>query len=181
MNVREYCPFHADDDVVGTHVSDEVGWGFRCLRDGHPSPGPFEWVRPPKPAGVDKLDGIAAELGLHEHLPDLLRHHDAVWVEYGVLERAYALARPEDWRFLLDRYSHTAVQAKRYTVSAFLGGALWRLCKHREIAGRLGPATGRWKYNGRVGYFAGFPEPPEANVLTWESTGLGMGYVVGGD
>ena len=118
MTVREVCPFRADDDVAGVHVRDEVGWSFTCDRRGHPRPGPYSWLRAPEPPALGEMNGIAAEMGLDVSLPAALREYRGNWVESGVLERALAMANPKDWRFLMDRYSHTAVAAKRYTVSA---------------------------------------------------------------
>ncbi len=104
------------------------------------------------------MNGIAAELGLDVSLPAALREYQSIWVEYGVLERAFAMANPEEWRFLVDRYSHTAVAAKRCTVSAFLGGILGRLWRSGAVAGFTKEATGRWSYNRTTGYWALFPE-----------------------
>lgn len=128
---------------------------------------------------MGELDGIAAQLSLDVHLPAVLRLYPEVWVEYGVLERDYASAHPADWQFLIDRYSHTAVAAKRYTATAFLGGVLGRLWRAGDIAGFTGPATGRWSYNREVGYWSLFPEPPQDRRLTWADTGHTMGYVPG--
>ena len=83
MTVREVCPFHADDDVAGAWVSDEVGWSFTCDRRGHPQPGPFSWLRPPEPPDIGEMTGIAAELGLDVSLPEVLKEYRGTWVEYG--------------------------------------------------------------------------------------------------
>ena len=179
MTVREVCPFHADDDVAGAWVSDEVGWSFTCDRRGHPQPGPFSWLRPPEPPDIGEMTGIAAELGLDVSLPEVLKEYRGTWVEYGVLERAFAVANPEQWRFLMDRYGHTAVAAKQYTVSAFLGGVLGRLWRSGVVAGFTGEATGRWAYNRTTGYWALFPEPDRSSRLSWADSGFTVEYVPG--
>lgn len=179
MSVREVCPFHADDDVVGVWVSDEVGWSFSCDRRRHPQPGPYTWLRPAEAPDLEELTGIAAELRLDVHLPAALGEYRGMWVEYGILERAYALAHPQDWQFLMDRYSHTAVAAKRYTVSAFLGGVLGRLWRRGVVASMTGEATGRWQYNRTTGYWALFPEPDRRHRLSWADSGFTVEYVPG--
>ena len=179
MTVREVCPFHADDDVAGVRVSDEVGWAFTCDRRGHPRPGPYSWLRPPEAPDLGEMNGIAADMGLDVSLPAALREYRGTWVEYGVLERAFAMANPEDWHFLVDRYSHTAVAAKRYTVSAFLGGVLGRLWRNGVLGGISGEATGRWSYNRTTGYWALFPEPDHDRRLSWADSGFTVEYVPG--
>ncbi|GAB3862615.1 hypothetical protein GCM10028801_28440 [Nocardioides maradonensis] len=116
----QVCPQHAFEEIDGVWISDEVGTEFTCSRTDHVTPGPFSWMSaPPPPAGTD-LGGIAEELGLGVEIPAVLKDFAGQWIEYGVFERAYALANPKDWAFLMGRYSHTAVAPKRYTVSAFL-------------------------------------------------------------
>lgn len=176
---REVCPMHAMDDHTGVWVSDEVGHLFTCPRDDHPVPGLYTWLRPPPPPTVTELSGIAEQLRLDVTLPAALQEHRGTWVEYGIIEHAYALANPADWAFLIERYSHTAVAAKRYTATAFLAGVLGRLGERRTIAIHAGPATGRWAYNGRCGYYALPPEPGWDNRKTWADSGLTMAYVPG--
>ncbi len=89
------------------------------------------------------------------------------------------MANPEDWHFLVDRYSHTAVAAKRYTVSAFLGGVLGRLWRNGAVGGISGAATGRWSYNRTTGYWALFPEPDHDRRLSWADSGFTVEYVPG--
>ncbi len=104
------------------------------------------------------------------------------WVEYGVVERAYALAHPREFAILVDRYGHTAVAPKRYTASAFLGRALGELSVKGDLAFRYGPATGRWDYNSRISWWCLPPEPEWSADGSWasvEATGVGMDYVPG--
>lgn len=179
--VRESCPFHALDDVEGVFVSDEVGHSFTCDRADHPTSGPYVWNRPvPPPPGVE-LTGVAAELGLDVELPSALARYAGKWVEYGVVEHAYAHARPDDWRLLVRKYGHTAIAASRYTVSAFLGGVLGRLSKTGDVAFKWGPATGRWAYNTNISWWSLPPAPKweDDRRLSWIQSELTMDYVPG--
>lgn len=63
------------------------------------------------------------------------------WVEYGVVEHAYAKSRPGDWRRLIDTYGHTAIKPSHYTASAFLGATLGHLARNGFVAYHDGPAT----------------------------------------
>lgn len=101
------------------------------------------------------------------------------WVEYGVLERAYALANPKDWAFLVGRYGHTAIAAKRYTVSAFLAATLGHLSRAGVVNFHSGPATGRWSYNGTISYWSLPPAPDWAKRLAWADSGHEVDYLPG--
>lgn len=177
--IRETCPFHADEDQVGVFVSDEVGHRFECDREGHPRPGAYAWLSPPAPPAGMELGGLAEELGLGVELPAVLAQFSGTWVEYGVVEHAYAVAHPEDWARLVDTYGHTAIKESQYTVSAFLGSTLGRLGRNGDIAYHDGPATGRWKYNSRISWWALHPEPNWQQRQSWEGSGEGMSYVPG--
>lgn len=177
--MRSPCPMHTDDDVAGTFVSEEVGWEFTCMRKGHPDGGPYTWISPPAVPQVAELGGLAAQLGLDVELPALLQRYPGQWVEYGIVEHDYAVAHPKDWAFLVNRYGHTAIAAKQYTASAFLGSVLGRLSRTNDLLARLGPATGRWDYNGRIVWAALPPAPDWANRLSWIDSGLTMEHVPG--
>ncbi len=99
MTVREVCPFHADDDVAGVRVSDEVGWAFTCDRRGHPRPGPYSWLRPPEAPDLGEMNGIAADMGLDVSLPATLREYRGTWVEYGVLRARLCDGEPRGLAF----------------------------------------------------------------------------------
>ena len=91
--------------------------------------------------------------------PRRLRSTAGQWIEYGVAERAYALQRPDDFAAIVSRYGHTAVRPKQYTASAFIAGVLGVLSKHGTVLYHLGPATGRWKYNSTISWWAVSPSP----------------------
>lgn len=177
--VFQICPLHSGDEVEGEWISDEVGWQFTCPRHDHPTPGPRTWMEAPTPPQIDGMSGIAADLGLSQAIPELLAAYSGTWIEYGVLEHAYATRHPEDWAFLVDRYGHTAIAASRYTASAFLGGALGNLERNGYIAAHSGPATGRWTYNHITHWWALPPGPDWVSRLSWEDSGLTVAYVPG--
>src|SRR3954454_22881718 len=102
------CPFHADEGIHGRRLHDEAKTEvFECRRQGHPRPGPWTWSFVPEPPHAAGVSGLAAELGLHLELPAALNSYPGQWVEYGLVERAYAQAHPEDFRRLVQRYGHT--------------------------------------------------------------------------
>jgi hypothetical protein len=49
-----------------------------------------------------------------------------------------------------------------------------------SAAAVLGPATGRWKYNGTISWWAVPPAPAwESACLSWSGSGQDMSYVPG--
>lgn len=175
----QVCPQHSFEEIDGRWISNEVGTEFTCHRVDHVMPGPFTWFgSPPPPPGTD-LSGIAEELGLGVELPAVLKQFAGTWVEYGLDERAYALSNPKDWSFLVDRYSHSAVAPKQYTVSAFLAATLGNLERAGVVVFHSGRATGRWSYNGSISYWTLPPAPDWEDRLTWVGSGQPLDYVPG--
>lgn len=176
----QVCPLHSLDEIEGEWISDEIGWQFTCRRQDHVRwQGPYTWFTAPSSPEVGEMSGIAADLGLSQHIPEVLASYEGTWIEYGVLERAYAVSHPDDWTFLVERYGHTAIGAKRYTASAFLGGALGHLERGGYVAVHSGPATGRWTYNRLTGWWALPPGPGWESRLSWKDSGLTVEYVHG--
>jgi hypothetical protein len=179
---RQVCPFHADEDIRGVPAGSEEGsLSFTCPRTrGHPHDGPHNWLYVPQPEGPPGVDGYAAELGLAVELPAAIAQYRGQWIEYGIAERAYALRRPDDFAAIVSRYGHNAVSPKQYTASAFLAGVLGVLSKHGTVLYHIGPATGRWKYNGTISWWAVAPTPDwESARLSWSGSGQDMSYVPG--
>ncbi|EWS99887.1 hypothetical protein N865_19985 [Intrasporangium oryzae NRRL B-24470] len=181
MRDIQVCAFHGDEGVFGEALRDEAGsLRYTCTRKrGHPVEGPYSWVQVPTPAGVEGVSGLAAELGLDEDLVDALDAFRGAWVEYGVLEREYARLRPETFGLLVKKYGHTAVAAKRYTASAFLGRTLGELSKRGAILWHEGPATGRWSYNSSISWWALPPAPEWSTRSSWAALGCDVEYVPG--
>ena len=163
---RQVCPFHADEDIQGVLTgSGEGSLSFTCTRTrGHPQKGPHSWLYVPQPEGLSGIDGYAAELGLATELPAAIAQYRGHWIEYGVAERAYALQCPDDFTAIVSRYGHTAIRPKQYTASAFLASVLGVLSKHGSVLYHLGPATGRWEYNGTISWWA-VPPTPDWGVI----------------
>lgn len=176
---RQSCPFHADDDILGVQVDQDGTVQFTCDRSLHPSGGPLTWIVVPEPPNLPELSGLAEELGLGTELPRLLNAYAGQWVEYGVVEAAYADAHPDDFAMLVARYGHTAVAKKSYTVSSFLSGTLGRLSKRGDVLLSWRKPTGRWGYNAGISWWALPPAPPTDAEVSWESLGRSMDYVPG--
>lgn len=122
---------------------------------------------------------LKAELGLAVELPAVLAPYKGRWVEYGVVERAYAQANPDDFKGLVEKYGHTAIAPGTYTASSYLAGVLGGLGRSGDVMFHEGPATGRWDYLSAVSWWALAPEPDWAERTSWADTGLGMDYVPG--
>jgi hypothetical protein len=145
--------------------------GFKYLTSyprtrGHPHDGPHTGLHIPQPEGLPGVDGYAAELGLAEELPAAIAQYRGQCVEYGVVERAYALRCPGDFAAIVSRYGHNAVRPKQYTASAFLAGVPGVLSKNGAVLYHPGPATGRWKYNGMISWWAAPPAPDWESALS---------------
>jgi hypothetical protein len=176
---------HADEFVrpVAVPSSETIEFVFTCpLSSGHGRPGTYSWpyVAPPDAALGDPLG-----LGLAVELPAAVAEATSAaggrWVEYGLVERAYALAQPDDWRRLLARYDHTHYHpdgATRrqlpYTASRYLGRTLGALRAQGIIAFKQGPGTGRWSYNDTISYYAPATVADGAPTCTWERSGRQM-------
>lgn len=182
MGTLMACPIHSHEDVKGVLVSRPEDWpeyAYTCpLSEGHPDGRPFTWLFSPELA-VGESSGLAAELGLEVELPAVMKQYGHRWVEYGVVERAYALAKPADFALLVEKYGHTAIKGKRYTASSFLARALGDLSARSVLSFRYGPATGRWSYNSQISWWCLPPGPEWAPDLSWETLNLRTDYVPG--
>ena len=178
----QVCPFHGDEDVQGIPSGNgDDSLTFTCTRGkGHPQPGPHSWLYVPQPEGPPGLDGYAAELGLATELPAAIAEYRGRWIEYGVVERTYALRCPDDFAAAVTRYGHTAIAPKQYTASAFLAGVLGTLSRLGTVLYHLGPATGRWSYNDTISWWSVAPAPDwESSRLSWDESGYNISYVPG--
>lgn len=164
--MREVCPFHTSEDVSGTRLSDG-SYEFECDESDHPVPGPHRWLRVPPPLGLADMGGLASELALDIHLVGALRSLGPGWYEYGLVERAYARKRPDDFRIMVERWGHTAAWISPYTVSSYLGGTLGRLARHGSVHYRSGRGTGRWSYNSDASFWSLTGEDPWEERVRW--------------
>lgn len=169
MADMQVCAFHADEGISPVRLDDEVGtWQFTCDRaKGHPIDGPYTWISVPEPPAAPGISGLAQELNLHIELPAALGEHRGHWVEYGVVEEAYARRNPQDFGRLVDAYGHTAIRAKSYTASAYLARTLGDLSRMGTVLYHAGPATGRWSYNAGISWWTLPPEPVWSPARSW--------------
>ena len=153
---RQVCPFHADEDIQRVPTgTDEGSLSFTCARvRGHPHGG--------RTVGCmcRNLTGCSASTAMQRSLvwlPNCLRRSrsiEDIGSSTALRSEHYALQCPDDFAAIVSRYGHTAVRPKQYTTSAFLAGVLGMLSKHGTVLYHLGPATGRWKYNGTISWWA---------------------------
>jgi hypothetical protein len=177
----QVCAFHSDEGIRPERVADEAGsLRFTCPRTkGHPTEGTYTWLSVPTPPGLEGVTGLAAELGLHTELPSVIADFGGHWVEYGVVEQRYAERNPKDFAILVERYGHTAIAGKSYTTSAFLAHTLGDLSKYGSVLYHWGPATGRWRYNSQISWWAVPPEPQWSTEKSWEALECSVTYVPG--
>ncbi|KQY61817.1 hypothetical protein [Nocardioides sp. Root140] len=169
-----------EDPQEGVLVPESGGWAFTCpLGSGHAYPGTYSWERMPPPPDLPEIGELASQLGLDVALPEIVSQFGTTWVEFGVIEHALAAQYPDAFKFLVDRYGHTAIKSKTYTASAFLGATLARLAARGEFEARMGRATGRWSYNQNVVWCALSPSGDWSEGISWASRDSDMSYVPG--
>ncbi len=165
------CPFHADEWLVGSRRCDG-STDFTCdRRRGHPGGGPWSWLRAPEPPEVKGIAGLAEALDLATELPAALASLGEGWFEYGLVEREYALRRPDDFAVMVRRWGHTALGPQQYTASSYIAGTLGRLSSQGIVAYHDGVGTGRWSYNSDLSWWSSLP-PAEWGLGTSWSTAM---------
>ena len=182
MVERQVCPFHSSESYAGTPANDEAGTiVFVCpLTKGHPADGPWTWGYVPPPPGLPGIGDVAISFGLDTALPKTVASFSNRWVEYGVVEEAYARDNPADFAALVERYNHRALAGEgklSYSVSMFLASTLSRLTTQGSVALKFGPATGPWSYLSVVSYWAMPPARDWEDRLTAEAAGQSFDYL----
>ncbi len=180
----QVCPFHSDEIVRPVRTASETAeYTYRCGRKNHPVKGPFEWPFVPEP---ERASGDIMKLGLDVELPLAVAAAVAEvkpdWVEYGLVERAYALAHPNEWAKILVKFDHTeyhdADTTTRgdlpYTASMYLARTLGALSGTGRLGHRSFPGTGRWAYNNPISFYSLPGADPFGPVATWEDAGVKM-------
>ena len=175
------CAFHGSEDVEGMPTGMGNGeLSFTCDRKtDHPEPGPRTWLQLPEPPDIPGIGGLAAELRLDVELPAAIAAQHGRWVEYGVVERAYAHNRPDDFALIVERFGHRAITPTKYTASAFIARALGDLSRWGHVLYHPGQATGRWAYNSDISWWALAPAPNWEDRLSWADACLAFDYVPG--
>lgn len=173
------CPFHSDEDVAPQLDVATGAWVCTCPRTtGHRYPGPLTWPMPVE--DTDSLGVLADDLNLHIELPAAVASFGPHWVEYGLVEHAYAVANPVDFAYLVEELGHTARGKTRTSVSGYLARTLGRLSEQGHVLYRPGYATGRWSYNSGVSWWTFGPDrPADDDVILWADQAPDMSYVPG--
>lgn len=180
----QVCPFHSDEIIRPIRTASETAeYTYRCSRKNHPVTGPFEWPFVPEP---ERASSDTMSLGLDIDLPVAVRtaveKAGREWVEYGLVEREYALAQPAAWNNIIARYDHTyfydsAVVTRAelpYTGSMYLARTLGALSGRGALGHRSAPGTGRWAYNNPISYYGLPGGDPFSSLATWEESGVSM-------
>lgn len=153
------CPlcFTADDVTARRAPGGMVE--YACDGDHAPS-GPHRWSGPLADVtvgGPGAPDGVTDEL-----LDPLLRCVRAgePFVEYGVVEYRLRQERPDLFVAHVREAGHTMLAPAVATASSVrFGVALSRLERAGDLLSVAGAATGAWRYNGTVRYWARPPAP----------------------
>jgi hypothetical protein len=176
----QICQQHGSDEIAGRKIAEPPGaFEYTCPRADHLVRGPLVWIEDPTLASLPGLSDVALFYRLDHELPAALAAFDGRWVEYGVLERAYAQRCPHDFAALVAKYGHREVAPKEYTVSAFLAGTLGRLGRMSAVQYHSGPATGRWSYLPEVSWWAAVPAGDWDEGLSWAAAGGDTSYIPG--
>ncbi len=179
----QLCPVHSHEFIQPAFVGSETAeYTFTCTRTDHRPEGAYTWpfISEPPAAVGDGMDlGLAVELPAAVATATL--EAGVTWVEYGLVERAYALAQPADWAKILARYDHTHYHPADvtktqlpYTASKYLARSLGGLGGAGELIHHVGPGTGRWSYNSKISYWALPPGADWDSRQTWEASGVQM-------
>lgn len=152
-----------DDDIVIWEPEAPGLWRYTCTNH-DPA---HTWLTTGEGAFDDSgSTGIAEELGVYDDLLALFTE-PGPYLEWGVIEHRYAQLRPTVYSELVGKYSHTAFGPTKYSASAFLGQAAGKLAREGHLSLQWVPATGYWKYNGKVGGFTLAPAADDAPVVSW--------------
>lgn len=176
------------DDVMPPRRLPDGGVEYTCTGD-HDGAGTHKWSIAPAavevPAGrassARKAGGRAAaaprtsrnadDLAIDELVEPLLACVKAgePFVEYGVVEYRFRLARPELFVAHVRERGHLMLGTRRGLTSASttrFAKALGRLEKSGELVTVKGPGTGAWRHDQAIGYWAR-PPRPTGPLLTW--------------
>jgi len=121
----QICPQHPDEFVQAVVVNDDGLLSYTCDRAGHVTAGDFVW------SGVAESNATESISGL---LPAAIAQYPGKWIEYGVVEAAYAQANPEDFAHLIQEHGHRAIKPSKYTISKYLASILGILGRNGAIA-----------------------------------------------
>ncbi len=119
-------------------------------------------------------DSIAADLGLYDDLIDCIVEGE--WADTGVVEHRYGTANPDKYRWMVDRWGHTAMGPRKYSVTSFIGGTLGDLTRTTDLTYRTGRGTGFFDYNPHIGLWTLEPVSGDAAEMTWARFAAESGF-----
>ncbi len=93
----QVCPFHADEWIKPKMCDSETAeYTFTCSRTkDHPTHGPYTWAYIAEPAGVvGDSRGLGLDIELPQAVTTAVTARQQPWVEYGLIESAYAPWQP---------------------------------------------------------------------------------------
>jgi len=125
----------------------------------------------PRTPGAPRTSTTTEDAAIEELLDPLLACVKAgePFVEYGVVEYRFRLARPELFVAHVRERGHLMLGTRRGLASASttrFAKALGRLEKSGELVMVKGPGTGAWRHDQAIGYWAR-PPRPTGPLLTW--------------
>ena len=178
----QICPFHTDEFLHPVFIGSETTeYEFTCPLTNHPVPGAFSWPWTSEPSGLGSALGLDLSFSLPKAVRDASEAVGGGTVEYGLVERAWALANPDDWTMLLKRFDHRFFrmgmanqQELPYTASRYLAGRLGALGKHGDVLYSSGRGTGYWSFLRNVSYWTPNSVEPAAKVTSWLEAGVAM-------
>lgn len=121
--------------------------------------------------GASRTGPSAEDIAVDELLEPLLACVNAgePFVEYGVVEYRFRLARPDLFVAHVRERGHLMLGARRGLASAStarFARALGRLERSGQLVMVKGPGTGAWRHDQSIGYWAR-PPRPTGPLLTW--------------
>jgi hypothetical protein len=161
---------------------------YTCTGE-HDGAGPYTWSTAPavadvpagrtsparrsgaRTAGPARSSSNAETAAVDELLEPLLAcvNPGEPFVEYGVVEYRFRLARPDLFVAHVRERGHLMLGTRRGLVSAStvrFAKALARLERSGELVSVKGPGTGAWRHDQSIGYWAR-PPRPSGPLLTW--------------
>lgn len=177
--MRQVCPKCANDEVemvpMGPGLHEFTCNRVKKHRDGEPyvwqgtSEGPLSDTEGQGPVPINDV---------REALLSCLKAGEP-WLEYGIVEERYMEVAPQDFAILHEEYGHKFLEPKSkggYTVSGYLARALGDLREFGQVAHMTDDATGPWKHNGKISYWAVPPPGPlHNNKLTYAEHSMQQG------
>jgi hypothetical protein len=159
-------------------------WRYVCSRaKNHPGSKPYVWEATDREViRVDEVGAVATELGLAKDLLACMSAGEP-WVEYGVIEHRYRLAKPDTFHTLVERYGASALELpgdrpvparpvrlqNGYSASVYVAHTLSRLSRKGKLSLQFQAPTGPWQLANSISYWALPPAPPLDSLLTYEA------------